>query len=136
MNRAQDLESLAQRAAWSAGADPLVLWNPDETTLAWAQLYLPVGSWRSIAATGVASLPANALVASLAPGSWSREQWLEYLRGEHATTSPAVALGANEPLLSTAGFAAIGRIERPGGRGYFLWRRTDTEAEKSPGAKP
>jgi hypothetical protein len=145
VNRAQDLESLAQRAAWSAGADPLLLWNPDETTLAWAQLYLPAGGWRSVesantrAGTGANALPANAVVASLVPGRWSREQWLAYLGGDHPSQvdgAVGAAAGANEPLLSAAGFAAIGRIERPGGRGYFLWRRTDTEAAKSPGAKP
>ncbi len=141
VNRAQDLESLAQRAAWNAGADPLLLWNPDETTLAWAQLYLPAGSWRSVesanahASGGAADLPANALVASLVPGRWSREQWLTYLRGDRATQVDGAA-GANEPLLSRAGFAPIGRIERPGGRGYFLWRRASTEVTKKPGVKP
>lgn len=146
VNRAQDLESLAHRVAGNAGSDPLLLWNPDETTLAWAQLYLSAGSWRSAesAAEAVAS-SANALVISLIPGRWSREQWLEYLRGDPATHAHdsvggkaggavAGAAGANEPLLSDAGFAAVGRIERPGGRGYFLWRRADAVAAKNSGA--
>ncbi len=133
VNRAQDLESLANRVAWNAGTDPLLLWNPDETTLAWAQLYLPAGSWRSIAAAGAnadngaTSPPEHALVVSLAPGSWSREQWLAYLRGDrdNPVASDAVAANAvgNEPLLSAAGFSVRARVERPGGRGYFLWRR-------------
>ncbi len=142
MNRAQDLESLAHRVAWNAGADPLLLWNPDETTLAWAQLYLPAGSWRSLESAGAgagaaamagasanasaASPPEHALVVSLAPGSWSREQWLAYLRGESATpvtAAEATVAAANEPRLSAAGFSVSARVERPGGRGYFLWRR-------------
>ena len=133
VNRAQNLETLAHRVAWSAGADPLLLWNPDETTLAWAQLYLPAGSWRSIesagadigARAGAAAPPANALVVSLAPGSWTREQWLSYLRGDHETPAAAAAgaAAANVPLLSGAGFSVRARVERPGGRGDFLWRR-------------
>jgi 4-amino-4-deoxy-L-arabinose transferase-like glycosyltransferase len=136
MNRVQDLRLFAYRVAWNAGADPLLLWNPDETTLAWAQLYLPAGRWRSLASTGASvdltATPANAmakaLVVSLVPGSWSREQWLEYLRGDPLTYTA----GANEPLLSAAGFSEIGRVERPGGRGYFLWRRSATT--QTPGA--
>ena len=136
MNRVQDLRLFAYRVAWNAGADPLLLWNPDETTLAWAQLYLPAGRWRSLASTGASvdltATPANAmakaLVVSLVPGSWSREQWLEYLRGDPLTYTA----GANEPFLSAAGFSEIGRVERPGGRGYFLWRRSATT--QTPGA--
>jgi hypothetical protein len=74
-----------------------------------------------------ASAMANGLVISLIPGRWSREQWLEYLRGDKSTRTA----GANEPLLSAAGFSEIGRIERPGGRGYFLWRRA--AAAQTPG---
>lgn len=136
VNRAQDLELLAHRVAWNAGENPLVLWDPDETTLAWAQLYLPAGSWRSLVESGAASLPPNTIVVSLAPGSWSREQWLEYLRfgqsasqradaGGNATAETAPIAGANEPLLSLAGFSVRGHVERPGGRGYFIWRHTD-----------
>lgn len=140
VNRAQDLDALAHRIAFSAGADPLLLWNPDETTRAWAQLYLPADRWRSLESAGAAAgadisaAPANALIVSLAPGRWSREQWLAYLRGERAAAADA-AIVANEPGLSAAGFAAIGRVERPGGRGYFLWRRTAAATHDS-GAMP
>ncbi|MBS0388525.1 MAG: hypothetical protein JSR15_08585 [Proteobacteria bacterium] len=136
VNRTQDLQSLAQRVAWQAGTDPLLLWNPDETTLAWAQLYLPAGSWGSLESAdthAIAAQPArNPLVVSLAPGSWSREQWLDFLRGERrsATNAPTVA---NEPRLSAAGFAAVGHVERAGGRGYILWRHADG-AVPQPGA--
>jgi len=136
VNRAQDLRAFAYRVAGNAGSDPLLLWNPDETTLAWAQLYLPAGRWRSVESTGpnfdMAATPANAkaLVISLVPGQWSREQWLEYLRGDR----PTHTANANEPLLSAAGFSEVGRIERPGGRGYFFWRRA--AATPSPGVAP
>ncbi len=131
MNRAQDLESLARRVAFNAGADPLLLWRPDETTLAWAQLYLPPGSWHALEAVGAAApanlaqqlhdAPAKALIVSLAPGRWSQQQWLAYLRGEAGLAGPVAA--ANEPLLRDAGYAVRTQVMRPGGRGYFLWRR-------------
>jgi 4-amino-4-deoxy-L-arabinose transferase-like glycosyltransferase len=131
MNRAQDLESLARRVAASAGPDPLLLWSADETTLAWAQLYLPPGSWHTLNEVGTAApaalaqqlhaAPANAVIVSQAPGRWSRQQWLAYLRGNE----PRAASAANEPLLSDAGYAVRTLIVRPGGRGYFLWRRNN-----------
>jgi 4-amino-4-deoxy-L-arabinose transferase-like glycosyltransferase len=136
MNRAQDLEALARRVALDAGPDPLLLWSPDETTLAWAQLYLPPGSWRTLDAAGAAAAaqephgaPADAVILSLVPGSWSQEQWLAYLRGDAslAPSAAAVAAAANEPLLSNAGYAVRTQVMRPGGRGYYLWRR-DTGA--------
>jgi hypothetical protein len=145
MNRAQDLEALARRVAFSAGSDPLLLWRPDETTLAWAQLYLPPGSWRALDEAGTAAraglaqplraAPANAVIVSLAPGSWSRQQWRAYLRGD-APLAPFAAgrdPAANEPLLSEAGYAARTQVARPGGRGYFLWRR-DAGAARISGA--
>jgi 4-amino-4-deoxy-L-arabinose transferase len=145
MNRAQDLDSLARRVAASAGSDPLLLWSPDETTLAWAQLYLPPGSWRTLDAAGAAApaalaqqlhgVPANAVIVSLAPGSWSRRQWLAYLRGDERLAAAAAVRdpAANEPLLSEAGYAVRTQVVRPGGRGYFLWRR-NTGAARISGA--
>jgi len=138
INRAQDLQSLAQRVAFQAGTDPLLLWNPDETTLAWAQLYLPAGSWSGIESAdthAIVAYPArNPLVVSMAPGRWTREQWLDFLRGDFAPAS-ITPIAANEPRLSAAGFTAIGRIERAGGRGYILWRHAGG-ATPQPGAMP
>jgi 4-amino-4-deoxy-L-arabinose transferase-like glycosyltransferase len=139
MNRVQDLEALARRVAFNAGPDPLLLWSPDETTLAWAQLYLPPGSWYTLNAVGTTApaaaaqelqrAPAHAVIVSLAPGRWSRRQWLAYLRGgdpaagPSAATAATAAAAANEPLLGSAGYTVRAQVVRPGGRGYFLWRR-------------
>lgn len=51
MNRTQDFASLAQRVRETAATRPLLLWNADETTLAWAQLYLPLGHWSAMNAS-------------------------------------------------------------------------------------
>jgi 4-amino-4-deoxy-L-arabinose transferase-like glycosyltransferase len=135
MNRVQDLESLARRVAFNAGPDPLLLWSPDETTLAWAQLYLPPGSWHTLDEVGTAtpaavaqelrSAPARAVILSLAPGTWSRQQWLAFLRGDErpAQAAATAAAAANEPALRDAGYSVRTQVTRPGGRGYFLWRR-------------
>jgi hypothetical protein len=129
MNRAQDLASLARRVASDAGSDPLLLWSPDETTLAWAQLYLPPGSWHTLDGAGTPAqalrgAPENALIVSLAPGSWSRQQWLAYLRSDERTEVAAPGGVPDEPALSQAGYSVHAQVMRPGGRGYFLWRRS------------
>ncbi|MDE2250372.1 MAG: hypothetical protein KGL25_03085, partial [Gammaproteobacteria bacterium] len=79
-------------------------------------------------------------------GRWSRRQWLDYLRGNGrqppgtAASDPVVlaavaAAPAREPALSGAGFRVRALIVRPGGRGYFIWRR-DAEAARATGAMP
>ena len=136
MNRVQDLETVARRVASSAGPDPLLLWSPDETTLAWAQLYLAPGSWRTLNTVGMATpaavaqelrgAPANAVIVSQAPGKWSRQQWLTFLHGDARLVGSAAGgdpAAAHEPLLSEAGYAVRTQVVRPGGRSYFLWRR-------------
>ncbi len=143
MNRVQDLDAVARRVAANAGPDPLLLWSPDETTLAWAQLYLPPRSWRTLNTVGVATpaavaqelrgAPANAVIVSQAPGKWSRQQWLAFLHGDArlvgaaggdpATVATVAAAAMNEPLLSEGGYTVRTQVVRPGGRSYFLWRR-------------
>jgi len=136
VNRTQDTGALAARVAQSAAPGPLLLWNPDETTLAWAQLYLPADSWSTV---GAGSAPATeqlaqqlqaapaTVVVSMIPGrGWSWEKWRAYLR-PHATTESLSmippSLFAREHVLAAAGLSVTTRIERPGGRGYLLWRR-------------
>ncbi len=135
-NRVQDLPALASRVAQVAGSRPLLLWNPDETTLAWAQLYLPRGSWSAIDAADAAAAAELAgrlraapdtVVMSLVPGhGWSQVKWREYLRGHEATAQLTLlppSLLPGQQALGAAGLQASRRIERPGGRGYFFWRR-------------
>ena len=132
MNRTQDIDALAARVARAAGPAPLLLWSPDETTLAWAQLDLPAGSWSAIDGTDPAA-PARlagqlrtapgTVVASMAPGRWPRAAWLAYLRGELSADGARAASAGSEPLLGAAGLSVRAQVGRPGGRGYWLWRR-------------
>jgi len=136
VNRTQDTGALATGVARAAAPNPLLLWNPDETTLAWAQLYLPADSWSAVdaaSASATAQLaqrlqaaPATVVV-SLIPGrGWSWEKWRAYLRPHAMTASLSMipsSLAARERALAAAGLSVTTRIERPGGRGYLLWRR-------------
>ena len=136
VNRTQDTGALAARVAQTAAPGPLLLWNPDETTLAWAQLYLPAASW-SVLDAGSASANAQlaqrlqaapaTVVVSMIPGrGWSWEKWRAYLRPHTETASLSMippSLAAREHALAAAGLSVTTRIERPGGRGYLLWRR-------------
>ncbi len=135
-NSIQDLPGLASRVAQVAGSKPLLLWAPDETTLAWAQLYLPSGSWSAIESTGAPADAAlagrlhaapNTVVVSQLPGhGWSWAHWREYLRGHEAVMDSSLSpmpLVPPQQALSAAEWYVSTRIERPGGRGYLLWRR-------------
>ena len=132
MNRTQDIDALAARVAQAAGPAPLLLWSPDETTLAWAQLDLPAGSWSTIDGADPAA-PArlagqlraapDTVVASMAAGRWPRTAWFEYLRGELSADGTRAANAGSEPLLGAAGLRVRAQVGRPGGRGYLLWRR-------------
>ncbi len=131
MNHTQDIDALAARVAQAAGPAPLLLWSPDETTLAWAQLDLPAGSWSAIDGTDPAASATLArrlraapdtVVASMAAGRWTRAAWLAYLRGEVSVDGARAASTGSEPLLGAAGLSARARVGRPGGRGYLLWR--------------
>jgi hypothetical protein len=132
MNRTQDIEGLATRVAQAAGPGPLLFWNPDETTLAWAQLYLPPERWTALAAedSGAAvhleqtlrSAPPTTIVSLIAGPGWSRREWLEYLQGHATAAALAAPMQSAEPTLSVAALVKIAQLERPGGRGYWLWR--------------
>jgi len=113
---------------------PLLLWHPDETTLAWAQLYLPRAQWRALRSNqpDTATQLGNALLADAA---------LEVLvqvrhgHGKCMTGWPTCTMARcrrRHPTPSnragTAGRAlsGIAVIERPGGRRYLLLRRSLT----------
>jgi 4-amino-4-deoxy-L-arabinose transferase len=132
MNRSQDIEGLATRVAQAAGPGPLLLWNPDETTLAWAQLYLPAERWSAFDAADAGSAarlqlalhgtPRTTIVSMMMGPGWSRSDWLAYLRGRATAAGLAAPAPPAEPALAAAGVVKIAQLERPGGRGYLLWR--------------
>jgi 4-amino-4-deoxy-L-arabinose transferase-like glycosyltransferase len=141
MNRTQDIQSLALRVARAAGTHPILLWHADETTLAWAQLYLPQDRWTAIDALQslaaaelhqrLRAAPDTAVVSLIAGPGWSEAAWRDYLRGAAPMPASApvrqpaeaAAAAAAEPVLSDAGLEAVQRVQRPGGRGYWLWVR-------------
>jgi hypothetical protein len=131
LNRSQDIEALATRVAQVAGPGPLLLWNPDETTLAWAQLYLPAERWTALDAadSGGASrlqqrlrdAPRSTIVSMTIGRRWSSAQWLAYLQGRATAAALAQPAPPPDPTLTAAGLVYSTRVERPGGRGYWLW---------------
>jgi 4-amino-4-deoxy-L-arabinose transferase len=148
MNRAQDLAGLAARVTARAAGHPLLLWQPDETTEALAQLYLPAERWSVIAGDGAGGeqmLAArlreqpDAQVLSLwrAP-SWSRAQWLDYLNGRAIGAAggvpPAAGNSSDEAPLRGAGLRISAHFTRPGGRGYLLWSQATPAVPSSPAA--
>jgi hypothetical protein len=132
MNHAQDIEGLAARVAQAAGPGPLLLWNPDETTLAWAQLYLPAERWSALDAADAGAAvrleqtlhrtPQTTIVTLIVGPGWSRREWLDYLQGRVTAAALAAPAQSAEPTLTAAGLVRIAQVERPGGRGYLLWR--------------
>lgn len=131
-DRTQDLQQVARAVSIGSAGAPLLLWHPDETTLAWAQLYLPAAQWRALrseepdtsaqlagALKGDAAL--EVLVQVPAP-TWKAGDWLSYLRAGSMPTVLPRAL-AIEPALQSESLRAIALIERPGGRRYLLLRR-------------
>lgn len=140
MNRSQDIQSLAARVARAAGPHPVLLWSADETTLAWAQLYLPEGSWSALDAAQpeattrlterLRAAPQTVVVSMIVGPGWSRAAWLDYLRGSTALSAaaavpaaPPATAAAADPVLAASGLVVVNRVERPGGRGYWIWAR-------------
>jgi len=114
---------------------PLLLWHPDETTLAWAQLYLPRAQWRALRSNqpDTATQLGNALLADAAlevlvqvpARAWQVHDWLAYLH-DGSMPTPAPNAIEIEPALQAAHLSGIAVIERPGGRRYLLLRRSLT----------
>lgn len=124
LNFAQDLSRIAWEVRHSPGGGPVLLWHPDETTLAWAQLYLPAGSvvaLREEDADSDAALPrqlaagAGPVVYQLPTPSWHANTWWAYLR--YGTMPAATAIPLPAPLKA---LHVERLIERPGGRSYVL----------------
>lgn len=135
MNHAQDLRDLAVRLHAVTGNRALLLWDPDETTLAWQELYGTAGRWSAVgAAAGTSALsrqltehPDAVIVSASHQPGWSRTQWLAYLREGDEVVRNEIQPGAEaraNPALTAAGLTMIGYVGRPGGRGYTLWSTT------------
>jgi hypothetical protein len=115
----------------SEGA-PLMLWHPDETTLAWSQLYLPAVGWRALRSeeantdteldNALAVNPAIEVLEQVRTPAWHAHEWLRYLR-DGSMPTPAAASIPIEADLRAEGLRALAVIERPGGRRYLLLRR-------------
>jgi hypothetical protein len=131
-DRSQDLVHVARAVSSASAGATLLLWRPDETTLAWAQLYLPPAQWRALrndqadadsqlADAVRADRTLEVLVQVPAP-SWKVRDWQAYLR-DGSMPTPAPSAIAIAPALQAAGLKALAAIERPGGRRYLLLRR-------------
>ena len=95
----------------AVAAAPVALLEPDETTEAMAELYLP-GYTAGAADTGV-----WLLVASGARRTWRARDWRAFLFDADAPPAARVPLAAP----AREGLAAICEFERPGGRSYLLY---------------
>lgn len=131
-NRLQDLSRFATGTDTALAHRPLVLWHPDETTLAWVTLYLRAkpqrvfygddtdpGDELAALAAYIESQP-DARVLALAPRKrWHLATWMRYLRSgmipQTRPSSPDFDL-----LLSKANLGIEYQIEQPGGRRYVL----------------
>jgi 4-amino-4-deoxy-L-arabinose transferase-like glycosyltransferase len=134
-DRTQDFEHVARAVRIGSDGAPLLLWHPDETTLAWAQLYLPRAQWRALRSNqpDTATQLGNALLADAAlevlvqvpARAWQVHDWLAYLH-DGSMPTPAPNAIEIEPALQAAHLSGIAVIERPGGRRYLLLRRSLT----------
>jgi 4-amino-4-deoxy-L-arabinose transferase-like glycosyltransferase len=132
-DRGQDFAHLARAVSLASEGAPLLLWHPDETTLAWAQLYLPAAQWRALrsdqpetAATLneiVATDAALEVLVQVPAPAWKIHEWQLYLR-DGSIPAPAPGAIGIEPALKAAHLIGTAVIERPGGRRYLLLRRS------------
>jgi 4-amino-4-deoxy-L-arabinose transferase-like glycosyltransferase len=120
------LERLAARIEAAVGSAPLVLLDPDETTLALADLYLPHATQRIVRSAAGDGHAAGSI--ALAPGTralwlvpdrsrWDAGAWLRFLGYAPGGAAPAAAAAV------PAGLGALAvecLLQRPGGRSFAL----------------
>jgi 4-amino-4-deoxy-L-arabinose transferase-like glycosyltransferase len=121
------LERLAARIAAAAGPAPLVVLDPDETTLALVDLYLPAGAGRTVVRRGDDGALARALLALGPTGRvlwlvpdrarWDTRAWLAFL-GYRAAAPPPAPAAVPPPGLATLHTECL--LLRPGGRAFAL----------------
>jgi 4-amino-4-deoxy-L-arabinose transferase-like glycosyltransferase len=131
-NRWQDLSEVATRVEAASAHRPLVLWQPDETTLAWADLYLkdrpqriflpdeaPINGALESLLSYLKKTP-QAEVLALAPRhSWRWATWITYLRAGSIGPGPH-DLSDFAPFAGRGDFHSEYLYEAPGGRRYVL----------------
>ena len=109
--------AVAARRLQAAAAAPLQVLDPDETTQALAELYLPAA--RTVE-PGTTALRRDAWVVYQDPDrrQWKLREWLAWL-GYRAPAHASAAVTPVSPLL--AQWLAQCAIDRPGGRTYWLY---------------
>jgi hypothetical protein len=119
LNPLVSLERSAEQIKTAAGGHPLVLLEPDETTIAMAELYLghrPVTTAAEVSNGADADPNVRYLWLVSDRYRWKAAQWWAALGySAHASTSPPVA-----PPGALSGLVEETVIERPGGRRYAL----------------
>jgi 4-amino-4-deoxy-L-arabinose transferase-like glycosyltransferase len=130
LNRWLSLATVAERIGAALDARPLVVLDPDETTLAMIELYLPRGGARTIvlpdepagvnrAATALAAAGVDGRVLWAVPGRahWNLQAWSRFL-GYTGGALPAPAAVVPPAELGPVRVALL--LTRPGGRTYAL----------------
>jgi 4-amino-4-deoxy-L-arabinose transferase-like glycosyltransferase len=131
INRSQDLSALAADTKTALGQHPLVLWHPDETTLAWVALYLPAIETHVIYADDAQQddLPALAQQLKSQPGTrvltkaprsrWNASMWIRFLHDNRVAAEPARSTEI-EQMQAQLGLQVYFTVAQAGGRGYAL----------------
>lgn len=131
-NRWQDLSEVAAGTEAARSRGPLVLWRPDETTLAWVDLYLkkkPQQIFYGDQASATASLepllsylettPQAQVLALAEKKRWPLSRWIQFLRT--GVTQPSSNASNDGGLFAgRTDFNIDYSYEAPGGRRYVL----------------
>jgi 4-amino-4-deoxy-L-arabinose transferase-like glycosyltransferase len=113
------LERLAARIDAAAAGAPLVLLDPDETTLALADLYLPAASRAVVRGATAAPLAPGTRALWLVPdhSRWDLGAWLRFLGYQPGGAPPVPAV---TPPATLGPVRAECVLQRPGGRAFAL----------------
>lgn len=131
VNRWQDLSEVAAGTEAARSRGPLVLWRPDETTLAWVDLYLKTKPQRvfygdQAPSAGFEPLlsylqttPQAQVLALADKKRWTLSRWMQFLRTD--VTQPAASASTDlGPFAGRTDFSVDYSYEAPGGRRYVL----------------
>ena len=131
INRWQDLRPVAEQMREAIGTHAYALLNTDETTQAWASLYLPAAPIDTVAASQANrsalmaffdKYPDARVLALLPRAKWNRRDWLAYLSG-NPQPQQARAAAQSDEWSQQWGLQVESFAERPGGRSYVLLSR-------------